>query len=186
MAAVAAPITYIYTGTGSGTIGGTPFTNAPFTVTGQSDTDYLAGSVGIFQEINHLSTSIVISGVGIYDISSPLRTFLSGGAPGLSRQNPPGGDLYNLQGNFSWDLGSSWGPVNSTGSLTQWTSPAVNTNGGVLVFQDGSQIPGTFQAILGQSPTSIPTMTGWGMIIFMVLAGLGAVYFVRRQKRLES
>jgi hypothetical protein len=32
---------------------------------------------------------------------------------------------------------------------------------------------------------SIPTMTEWGMIIFMVLAGLGAIYYLRR-KRIES
>jgi hypothetical protein len=33
---------------------------------------------------------------------------------------------------------------------------------------------------------AIPTMTEWGMIIFMVLAGLGAVYFIRRQKTVKS
>ena len=31
-----------------------------------------------------------------------------------------------------------------------------------------------------------PTLTEWGMIIFMVLAGLGAVYYLRRQRRVES
>jgi hypothetical protein len=33
--------------------------------------------------------------------------------------------------------------------------------------------------------TTVPTMTEWGMIIFVVLAGLGAVYFIRRQRRAE-
>ena len=33
---------------------------------------------------------------------------------------------------------------------------------------------------------SIPTLTQWGMIIFMFLAGLGAVYYLRRQRRLNS
>jgi hypothetical protein len=32
---------------------------------------------------------------------------------------------------------------------------------------------------------SIPTMTQWGMIIFVILAGVGAVYYIRRQKRAE-
>ena len=32
---------------------------------------------------------------------------------------------------------------------------------------------------------SIPTMTEWGMIIFVVLAGLGAVYYLKRQRRAE-
>ena len=34
--------------------------------------------------------------------------------------------------------------------------------------------------------TAIPTMTEWGMIIFMVLAGLGAVYYLRRHKTAKS
>jgi hypothetical protein len=186
VAAVAAPITYIYTGTGSGTIGGTPFTNAAFTITGQADTNDLASCGTGCQEVNHQSTSILISGVGTYDISSPLRTFMSLGV-GLSRQDPPGGDLYDLQGNFSgWDLVSNWGPVITLGGLGQWTSPQVNTSGGVLVFQDQAEVRGTFRAISGQASVSVPIMTGWGVIIFVAIAGLGTVYFIRRQKRTES
>jgi Lectin C-type domain len=30
---------------------------------------------------------------------------------------------------------------------------------------------------------SVPTMTEWGMIIFIVLAGLGSVYYLRRQRK---
>lgn len=33
---------------------------------------------------------------------------------------------------------------------------------------------------------SVPTMTQRGMIIFIVLVGLGAVYFMRRQKTAKS
>ena len=33
------------------------------------------------------------------------------------------------------------------------------------------------------TPVAIPTLTEWGMIIFVVLAGLGAVYYLRRQRR---
>jgi hypothetical protein len=35
-------------------------------------------------------------------------------------------------------------------------------------------------------PTSVPTMNEWGMIIFMALAGLGAAYYVRRQRKAEQ
>jgi len=38
----------------------------------------------------------------------------------------------------------------------------------------------------GSEPFSIPTMTEWGMIIFMILAGLGAGYYLRRRKRAVS
>lgn len=33
----------------------------------------------------------------------------------------------------------------------------------------------------GDPTAAIPTMTEWGMIIFVVLAGLGSVYFIRRK-----
>lgn len=32
------------------------------------------------------------------------------------------------------------------------------------------------------APHMVPTMTEWGMIIFMVLAGLGSVYYLKKQK----
>jgi hypothetical protein len=35
-------------------------------------------------------------------------------------------------------------------------------------------------------PTSVPTMTEWGMMIFIVFAGLGSVYYLTRQRRAES
>lgn len=33
-----------------------------------------------------------------------------------------------------------------------------------------------------QRATPIPTMNEWGMIIFIALAGLGSVYYLRRQR----
>ena len=33
-----------------------------------------------------------------------------------------------------------------------------------------------------RGPASVPTMNEWGMIIFILLAGLGAVFYLRRQK----
>ncbi len=38
----------------------------------------------------------------------------------------------------------------------------------------------------GVPPLQVPTMTEWGMIIFMVLAGFGSIYFMRRKRRAES
>lgn len=32
-------------------------------------------------------------------------------------------------------------------------------------------------------PCSVPTLNEWGMIIFMVLAGLGSVFYIRRNYR---
>jgi hypothetical protein len=33
---------------------------------------------------------------------------------------------------------------------------------------------------------AVPTLTQWGMIIFMALAGIGAVHYLRRQRRAEN
>jgi len=44
--------------------------------------------------------------------------------------------------------------------------------------------PGICGSINGTA--AVPTVTEWGMIIFMVLAGLGAVYYLRRQGRVEN
>ena len=38
----------------------------------------------------------------------------------------------------------------------------------------------------GGDTEAVPTMSEWGMIIFMVLAGLGAVYYMRRQRRAKD
>lgn len=35
-------------------------------------------------------------------------------------------------------------------------------------------------------PRPIPTFSEWGMIIFMILIGLGAVYYIRKHRRVES
>ncbi|MDA8104047.1 MAG: hypothetical protein M0Z71_01575 [Nitrospiraceae bacterium] len=34
--------------------------------------------------------------------------------------------------------------------------------------------------------TSVPTLTEWGMIVFIFFAGLGSVYYLRRQRRVKS
>ena len=41
-------------------------------------------------------------------------------------------------------------------------------------------------AVNNTPPQAVPSMTEWGMIIFMALAGLGAVYYLRRQRRAEN
>ena len=37
-----------------------------------------------------------------------------------------------------------------------------------------------------RDPASVPTMNEWGMIIFTLLAGLGAIFYLRRQKSAKS
>lgn len=187
---VAAPIDYIYTGIGSGSIGGVDFPNRTFTITGRGDTDAIGGDSWA-QEVNHISTTIEIDGMGTYTIISPLRTFLTSlGHVGLSRQNPPGGDLYNFSDDFTgWDLVTNWGPVSTSGNLSlwNWQYRDVETSGGLLVFNDASQVAGTFQAILQKeenvSGVTVPTMNEWG-ILLLTFFMLGAM--VRQIKKIKN
>jgi hypothetical protein len=48
-----------------------------------------------------------------------------------------------------------------------------------VIYDDKS----TWTQLRFNDPLAIPTLTEWGMIIFMVFAGVGAVYFMRRQRR---
>jgi hypothetical protein len=63
----------------------------------------------------------------------------------------------------------------STGALTVEFDMGVNLNSLTAVIT----APPAPQA------ATIPTMTEWGMIIFMVLAGFGSLYYLRR-KRIEG
>jgi hypothetical protein len=56
-----------------------------------------------------------------------------------------------------------------------------------LLTDPNDELPeGGWELISLQDPYPIPTMTEWGMIIFVILAGLGAVYYLRRQRRVKN
>jgi hypothetical protein len=59
-----------------------------------------------------------------------------------------------------------------------------------IQIYDTALSAGEIAKIAADGPTpgsvSIPTMTEWGMIIFVVLAGVGAVYYLRRQPRVHD
>lgn len=87
----------------------------------------------------------------------------------------------------------------SPGQLIDFSSPSVNnkTCGGASMPFDGSTgndnvwppnlnindqtTYGSLQ--LDPATQSIPTLNEWGMIIFMVIAALGSIYYMRRLKR---
>jgi hypothetical protein len=56
----------------------------------------------------------------------------------------------------------------------------------VTTINTGGDIPVGVATFQGPTPATIPTMTQWGMIIFVVLAGVGAVYFMRRKARTNN
>jgi len=155
--AFAVPITFIHTGTGSGSIGEVPFANAAFTITSIADTDSRESVDDVFS-IQHSSSVIDIDGVGTFAVTSGTRTFVAqiNALVGYSRPPIDGLDLYNGPNDAafsSWDMLSSIGPIVSGAELLQWGVEEVATSGGILDFQNSST-QGSFQAIVVPEPAS--------------------------------
>ena len=72
----AAPVQFIHSGNGSGSIGAINFSNADFTLIGNADTNNRE-SLGNTLSLDHNSTSINISGIGSFQILTGTRTFVA-------------------------------------------------------------------------------------------------------------
>ena len=96
---------------------------------------------------------------------------------------------YGLTGTYGSQVNAAQSPIN--GSLSQQVSasitgllPATTYHYRVMATNSNGTSFGsdrTFTTALNNQ--SIPTLTEWGMIVFMFLAGFGGVYYSRRQKR---
>lgn len=143
----AALITFTHEGSGSGTLDGISFNNANFRILATGDTtnrQEFGEEFGQGFSISHDSASIEINGVGNFTFTIPTRTFVSnsnsvvgfslgGGIFGSDLYNGPSNSVFN-----SWDMFSSIGPISGSTKLLQWTSSDLNTNNGLLVFDDQS------------------------------------------------
>ncbi|HEV7454374.1 MAG TPA: PEP-CTERM sorting domain-containing protein [Candidatus Saccharimonadales bacterium] len=180
--ASAGPITYVQTGSGSGTLGGVAFgLQAPlsFTITAVGDTAKVVSCGVACLSNDSVTASILILGLGTFDFTSATRFFANASvsAIGFSRGGVGGGsDLFNLMNAGPYDMVSSFGPIIGTASLVQWNDGAVVTTGGVLVFNDGTS-SSTFTATegLGKIPEPI-TLSLFG-------AGLAGAIATRRRKK---
>ncbi len=166
--AMAEPITFVHTGTGSGTLNGAPFGPAAFTITSEADTLNRQTIFTNVYYIDHDTSEIRIDGLGTFQFVSATRTFINGQLVGFSRGGINGLDLFNGPNSAvlaGWDMLSAVGPAAGTGGLLQWTSGDVITSGGTLIFNNG-QSAATFEAIIGGGGcyADCDTSTGPGVL----------------------
>jgi hypothetical protein len=166
---LAAPITFTHSGTGSGSLAGSPFSNASFTITSEADTDNRLNFLNYhlyFTE--HTSASIWIEGEGTFQFNTGTSTFVNqsstrvGFSPAYIVEAR---DLFQGPANsaFStWDMLSAIGPYSGNGNLLQWDQYPVNTSGGILLFDTATTLA-SFQAHMVPMPAPV-WLLGTGLI----------------------
>jgi hypothetical protein len=177
LSAQAAPITYIYDGFGTGTLGGSPFTDAAFTITASADTDNITvwPNGGYIPQNTHLSTVIDIAGLGSFSITTPSHSWMlgsGGGSGGLGRNLSLNWLTLTEPALIGYGLDTSIGPVLENSPLHASQFRDVATTGGTLAFSSITEV--TFTA--APEPSTL--------IFLLTLGALGVVPLAwRRRKR---
>ena len=153
-------------GTGTGTIGGSSFDHAAFTITAQYDTAS-RGTIapGIFVAPN-VQAAVTISGIGNATFTQVTRTFVNEGVAVAGFTRDTGfGDILNVDGPTfaTWDLLGDVGPVFDAIPVGQ--SLGLSTTLGTLNFSDYSNA--TFTAVVPE-----PAATA-GLALTALAATLG-------------
>jgi hypothetical protein len=146
----AAPITFTFTGNGSGTVNSTPFTNADYTITLKGDTTAITNSLNVYHLIT--TATMVIAGVGTATITDPVEIYDNPNVSVLGFAREGGYTLLGLDNAAfaTYALSTSLGPIVASGiSVSQFKNLA-STLGPITLSSSGGV---TFQALL--SPPTI-------------------------------
>ncbi|MCX6590293.1 MAG: PEP-CTERM sorting domain-containing protein [Acidobacteria bacterium] len=151
---LASPITYIYSGTGSGSIGGSSFADEAFTITATADTSNISPWCCSPLQNTHLSTTIKIGKAAVFTILTPSHTWLQEGfALGLGENlsnnwlSLPAAALVNV----GYGLATAIGPVTYVSPWDVYQFNGISTSGGALTFTSISTA--TFEAVV---PGAVP------------------------------
>jgi PEP-CTERM motif len=174
--AQAAPITYTLSGTGSGSVNGTSFTNQAFTIMGVGDTvDLTTVSADKFPAVPLSSMSFTMSGFGTATPSNQMYMVnlynLAADFLGFGNVSIGDGEVFFAAGSGAWDLVSSFGPVSATSAGSGYLPTNLGT-----VQLSGYTGPTTFTATLGSSAVPEP-----GTFAMLAL-GLSLSLVARRRK----
>jgi hypothetical protein len=181
-AAFAIPITYVFSGPATGTLGATPFTGAQVTVTATADTVNITSFMGNpgLPCIDLTAVTINVAGIGSATATGGNK-FVEN--KGIAAWGLLTGDCTVAAGDWldqnnplaaGYNLTTSLGPTTGT----QFAGGSVPTTSGTLTF---TAVPLTFQATLGQVGP-IPTLSQWVLLLLgSVLAAVG-IFFLRGRR----
>jgi len=174
------PITYTFTGSGTGSLGATNFTNASFTVTLTSDTSNVAVQpvLGSIPGIIGLPADIDIAGIGTENFTGTAFIFAGGVSVGFGEGNSgvPSlpGNLITVNNAALTGYGLTTG-ITASGTntiLSQFVN--ADTSGGLLTFNTMSSV--TFDSSVSGVPEPSAFALLGGVVMILVL-------FKRRSSR---
>ena len=117
---------------------------------------------------------------------------LPGGVSFISAVASQGTGCNNIANTVTCDLGTIAPYQSATITITVLVNIALNPGESTTITTSATvtsaEEPGsrTGEDTTVDNHFLIPSLTEWGMIIFVVLAGLLSVYYIRRHKRIES
>jgi len=156
------PITFVFTGVGTGTIGGMGFADAAFTITAVGDTstvhEFTGGPPASTPTIDSITATISISGIGVATFTEATRVFNSQTVTVVGFNSPVHADLYNIGPDASlatYDLVTDFGPIfdATPSAVNQFLN--VSTSMGLLSFTSAQD--GSFQAFVTGGPPPVTT-----------------------------
>jgi hypothetical protein len=170
-AAQATPITYMFSGVGTGGLGANPFTNASFTITSTADTSQITIPGGFFH-VPDLTATIFVSGIGSGTFNIPTINVDNQGLPGVGFSDPGQNLAILFVDNVAfatYDLSTSIGSLSGPPIISP--RQRFGTTAGNFSLTSVSTV--TFQATTVPEPATIS---------LFALAGLACVTWRKRSE----
>ena len=172
------PVTYAFSGTGSGSVGGIGFSNAIFSIRVFADTSdvYVNPLDSAVLDVDDIFSQFDIAGIGVGMFTSNERVFVDHSVSGLGFQRgaEPGLDLLDIQNDVfaTYDLVSSLGPSFDPSPEAVFQFHNEPSTLGPITFVSARDITFTADVVPEPSTTSF----------LICVAAIGVVLCLRRKR----